>query len=75
MSALNKANSTLNKFPHRLGPSRYAKNIPKWEEKEEQLRQAGIVLETDGWGTQTKHYAYARKAQLSDSGELVALGS
>ncbi|XP_052155987.1 uncharacterized protein LOC127773837 isoform X2 [Oryza glaberrima] len=74
VSTLNKANSALNKLPHRLGPSRYAKNIPKWEEKEEQLCQAGIVVEIDGWGTRTKHYAYARKAQLSDSGELVALG-
>ncbi|BAT09758.1 Os10g0130500 [Oryza sativa Japonica Group] len=56
----------LNTYPHRLGPSGYAKNIPKWEEKVEQLHQAGIVLETDAWGTRTKHYMYARKAQLSD---------
>src|SRR5579883_3201744 len=70
LSAKNKANSDQNKYPHRLGPGGYAKQLPKWEAREQELELAGVVPETSGMGHRSKTFMYARGASLSDDGSL-----
>ncbi|XP_066168352.1 uncharacterized protein [Oryza sativa Japonica Group] len=74
ISERNQANSAKNLYPHRLGPSGYAKNVDKWREREDELLEKGIEIETKDWSQRAKNYQYARGATLSDIGELVHKG-
>src|SRR5579883_2011336 len=70
LSAKNKANSDQNKYPHRLGPGGYTKQLPKWEAREQELELAGVVPETSGMSHRSKTYMLAWGASLPDDGSL-----
>ncbi|OEL18603.1 hypothetical protein BAE44_0020378 [Dichanthelium oligosanthes] len=57
-------------YPHVLGPGGYAKKLPKWETREQELTLAGVVPATSMLAPRSKHFLLARGASLSDDGSL-----
>jgi hypothetical protein len=49
MSVKNKANTDKKEHHHVLGPGGYKSAVPKWEAMENELRNKGITLGTEGW--------------------------
>ena len=48
ISKVNTLNSHRNDNPHRTGSRGYAKKVPKWEKKLQELVEKGITLQTIG---------------------------
>jgi hypothetical protein len=49
MSWKNKANADKKEHHHVLGPGGYKSEVPRWEAMENELRNKGITLGTEGW--------------------------
>jgi hypothetical protein len=55
ISLKNKANAEKKEHHHVLGPRGYMSAVPKWEAMENELRNKGITLGTEGWPERAKH--------------------
>jgi hypothetical protein len=67
----NKANAEKKEHHHILGPGGYKSTVPKWEAMENELRNKGITLGTEGWPKRAKHWWYGHGGSLDPAtGEL-----
>jgi hypothetical protein len=64
MSLKNKANSNKKENHHVLGPGGYKIEVPRWEAMENELRNKGIILGTEGWPERAKHWWYGHEGSL-----------
>jgi hypothetical protein len=72
MSVKNKANAEKKAHHHILGPGGYKSAVPKWEAMENELRNKGIILGTEGWPERAKHWWYGHGGSLDPAtGECV----
>jgi hypothetical protein len=72
MSEKNKANAEKKEHHHILGPGGYKSAVPKWEAIENELRNKGITLGTEGWLERAKHWWYRHGGSLDPAtGECV----
>jgi hypothetical protein len=51
----NKANADKKEHHHILGPGGYKSAVPRWEAMENEPRNKGITLGTEGWPERAKH--------------------
>ena len=61
----NTGNAAQKTHFHNLGQGGYAKAIPKWQKREEELIAKGIVPATLDWPARAKHYFYAHGGSLN----------
>jgi hypothetical protein len=72
MSEKNKANADKKAHHHILGPGGYKSVMPKWKAMENELRNKGITLGTEGWPERAKHWWYGYGGSLDPTtGECV----
>jgi hypothetical protein len=72
MSVKNKANAEKKTYHHVLGLDGYRSAVPKWEAMENELRNKGITLGTEGWPKRAKHWWYRHGGSLDPTtGECV----
>jgi hypothetical protein len=64
MSEKNKANAEKKAHHHILGPGGYKSAVPKWGAMENELRNKGITLGTEGWPERAKHWWYGYGGSL-----------
>jgi hypothetical protein len=64
MLVKNKANVDKKEHHHVLGPGGYKSAVPKWEAMENELRNKGITLGTEGWPKRAKHWWYGHGGSL-----------
>jgi hypothetical protein len=68
----NKANADKKEHHHVLGPGGYKSAVPRWETMENELRNKGITLGTEGWPKRAKHWWYGHGGSLDPAtGECV----
>jgi hypothetical protein len=68
----NKANAEKKAHHHILGLGGYKSAVPKWEAMENELRNKGITLGTEGWLERAKHWWYKHGGSLDPAtGECV----
>ena len=74
-SKQNKLNAKKKKYFHRLGSGGYKTAMPKWESYENELRQKGIIPQTDDWPDRSKLWLFAHGSVLDpNTGLIVAKG-
>jgi hypothetical protein len=72
MSLKNKANADKKEHHHVLGLGGYKIEVPRWEAMENELRNKGITLGTEGWPERAKHWWYGHGGSLDPAiGECV----
>jgi hypothetical protein len=72
MLVKNKANADKKEYRHVLGPGGYKSAVHKWDVMENELRNKGITLGTEGWLKRAKHWWYGHGGSLDPTtGECV----
>ncbi|KAK1686628.1 hypothetical protein QYE76_047476 [Lolium multiflorum] len=64
ISEKNKANAAKKTYNHIMGPGGYRLSEPKWQKMEDDLRQRGIPLGTEGWDPRAKSWWYGHGGSL-----------
>ena len=70
-SKRNKLNAKKKKYFHRLVSGGYKTAVPKWEAYENELRQKGIIPQTDDWPDRSKLWLFAHGAVLDPNTGLI----
>lgn len=63
-SETNRLNATKKEYHQRVGSGGYASQRPKWERAEQELRDRGIPIQTEGWDLRAKTWFYGIGAKL-----------
>ena len=58
-SAQNKENAKKKKYHHKLGGGGYKSAEPKWDQIEAEMRETGVIPETDEWARRIRNWSLA----------------